>query len=139
MLLLMMRRSMPRVEGARGRVAVVVAILERVREILNLTVGFVLADAIGLLNLPGENLALTVDGGELIVGQFAPFLLNLPFDLFPVALHTIPVHRRFLRMTAAPAEKCGLILVESKSRANALCAGLGLRLARGRCRSAAYM
>ena len=36
----------------------------------------------------------SVNGGEIVVGQLAPLLFDLPLDLLPVSFDTIPVHDR---------------------------------------------
>ena len=35
---------------------------------------------------------LAVDGGQIIVRQFPPFLFDLSFNLFPISFNTVPVH-----------------------------------------------
>jgi len=47
-----------------------------------LTVGFVLADAVGFLDLADELIAATVDLGDLVVGQLAPLRLDLTVNCF---------------------------------------------------------
>ena len=48
--------------------------------------GLVLCDAIALLKAAGELLPLAFDHVEIVIGELAPLLLNLAFELFPVAL-----------------------------------------------------
>src|SRR5262249_22009886 len=50
-----------------------------------------------LLELAGELVALAFQGGQVVVGEFAPLLLDLALDLFPIALHLVPVHGRSLQ------------------------------------------
>jgi hypothetical protein len=52
----------------------------------------VLLDAVTLLDLAFELVALSADGGEVVVGQIAPLLLELPLELLSVSFDTIPVH-----------------------------------------------
>src|SRR5262249_7000983 len=60
--------------------------------VLHLPIGFIAADAVGFLNLSDELITTPIDGGELIVGQFAPLLFHFSAELLPVACHAIPVH-----------------------------------------------
>src|SRR5262249_17716866 len=48
--------------------------------------------AIALLQPAGKLIPLARDGGQIIVGQLAPFFLDLARELLPVALDLIPVH-----------------------------------------------
>src|SRR5205085_9440611 len=52
----------------------------------------VLADAVGVLDLADELVALAGDLVELVVGQLAPLLLHLAFGLLPVSCDAVPVH-----------------------------------------------
>src|SRR4051812_47260631 len=56
--------------------------------------GFVFRAAVALLKTAGEFGALAFNHAKVIVGELAPLLLNLTFDLLPVTFHAIPVHER---------------------------------------------
>src|SRR5690606_22259949 len=58
--------------------------------------GLFLADAVGLLDAPEQLVALAGDDIEMVVGQFAPLLLDLAFQLLPVSFDDVPVHDEFL-------------------------------------------
>jgi hypothetical protein len=53
---------------------------------------FVLVDAVLLLDLSDQLIALSRDDVKVAVGELSPLLLHLAFELFPVAFDTIPVH-----------------------------------------------
>jgi hypothetical protein len=48
---------------------------------IDLLLGLVLGDAVALLNLADQLDAASFDGGEVVVGQLAPLLLNLAAQL----------------------------------------------------------
>src|SRR5258705_4721273 len=52
----------------------------------------VLGIAVALLQPAGELGALAFDHVEVVIGELAPLLLRPAFELFPIALHTIPIH-----------------------------------------------
>src|SRR5437588_533036 len=54
---------------------------------------FVLCVAVALLQTAGEFGALALDYIEVVIGEFAPLLLHLTFELLPIPLYAIPVHR----------------------------------------------
>src|SRR5690242_17701326 len=90
-----------------GRVEVVVAV--PIFEFGDLALRFVLRDAIRLLQLAGELVALAGDGVEAVVGETAPLLLDLALELLPVAFNSIPVHclsPRWRRGCTARYERC---------------------------------
>src|SRR5262249_60091489 len=60
---------------------------------VDLALGLVLRHAVALLKPAAELRALTLDDVEIVVGQLAPLLLNLAFELFPIAFNSIPIHR----------------------------------------------
>jgi hypothetical protein len=60
--------------------------------VVNVLLDLILGEAITLLDLTFELIPATVDGGEVIVGELAPLLLDLACDLLPVSFNTIPVH-----------------------------------------------
>src|SRR5262249_35680773 len=60
---------------------------------VDLAVGFVLRHAVALLKPAAELRALALDDVEVIAGELAPLLLNLAFELLPIAFDTIPIHR----------------------------------------------
>src|SRR5262245_31579255 len=61
-------------------------------ELVQLLLGFVLGDAVLLLDPSGQLLAAAGDDVELVVGELAPLLLGLALQLLPVAFDAIPVH-----------------------------------------------
>src|SRR5579864_7674530 len=79
--------SVARVDVARGVIGTV-AIFER----RDLPFGFVLRDAIGLLQLSGQLIALARDLIDLVVRELSPLFLHLPGHLLPVPLNAIPIH-----------------------------------------------
>ena len=62
--------------------------------VVNVLLDLILGEAVTLLNFSFELIAATVDGSEVIVGEFAPLLLDLACDLLPVSFNTIPIHWR---------------------------------------------
>ena len=54
--------------------------------------GLILGHAVALLQLALELIALAVDGGEVVVGELAPLLLDLARQLFPITLDAILIH-----------------------------------------------
>ena len=65
-------------------------------KVLDLLLGFVLRDAVGLLDLARELITLAGNHVEVIVGELAPLRFNLAFELLPVAFHDIPIHIHLL-------------------------------------------
>jgi len=51
-----------------------------------------LGDAVSLLDFADELITLSGNDVQIIVGEFAPFFLNMAFELLPVSCHLIPVH-----------------------------------------------
>src|ERR1700730_13384528 len=82
-------RSPPLIGAQSGRALLVHALEPSV----DLAFRLVLRNAIMLLQTAGELLALALDHIEVVVGELAPLLLSLAFELFPVAFNTIPIHR----------------------------------------------
>src|SRR5215831_1405338 len=60
---------------------------------VDLALGLVPRHAVAPLKPAAELRALTLDDVEIVVGEFAPLLLNLAFELFPIAFNSIPIHR----------------------------------------------
>ena len=58
-----------------------------------MAIGFVLRHAVALLKPAAELRALALDDVKIIVGELAPLLLNLAFELLPIAFDTIPIQR----------------------------------------------
>jgi hypothetical protein len=63
---------------------------------VDLALGLVLRNAIALLETAGELLALALDHVEVVIGELAPLLLNLAFELLPVSFNAIPIHHSLL-------------------------------------------
>src|SRR3954454_7892389 len=59
---------------------------------VDLTLGVILRDTIALLKPAGEFRPFALDHVEVVVGELAPLLLSLAFELFPVAFNTVPIH-----------------------------------------------
>jgi hypothetical protein len=60
---------------------------------IDLAFGVVPRHAVALLKPAAELRALTLDDVEIVVGELAPLLLSLAFELFPIAFNSIPIHR----------------------------------------------
>src|SRR4051812_977362 len=60
--------------------------------VVHLLLGFVLADAVGLLDAAEQLVALAGDAVEVVVGQLAPLLLHFALRHLPVAFDAIPIH-----------------------------------------------
>src|SRR5262249_14673924 len=56
---------------------------------VDLALGLILRHAVALLKPAAELHALTLDDVEIVVGKLAPLLLNLAFELFPIAFNSI--------------------------------------------------
>src|SRR6185503_6701855 len=65
--------------------------------VFDLALGFVLLDAVALLDLAHQLVAMAAHLIELVVGELAPLLLQLARHLLPVALNAVPVHLQNLR------------------------------------------
>src|SRR5437868_465046 len=59
---------------------------------LHFFLGTLLGIAVAFLDAPGQLVTLAVDLGQIVVGQVAPFLLDLALGLIPLAFHLVPVH-----------------------------------------------
>jgi hypothetical protein len=59
---------------------------------LDLRLGLVLGNAVGFLDCSRQLIALAGNRVKIFVGQLAPFLLHVPFELFPVAFDHVPIH-----------------------------------------------
>src|SRR6478609_10308863 len=59
---------------------------------VDLTLGVILRHTIALLKPAGEFRPFALDHVEVVVGELAPLLLSLAFELFPVAFNTVPIH-----------------------------------------------
>jgi hypothetical protein len=64
--------------------------------IRHLTFGFVSGNAVAFLDLADQLIALAGYHIQLVIAQFAPLLLDLAFDLVPIAFDYIPVHQSLL-------------------------------------------
>src|SRR5271169_1270358 len=60
--------------------------------VVNVLAHAVLGEAVALLDLAFELIALAVDQGQIVVGELAPLLLDLALGLFPVSFDTVPIH-----------------------------------------------
>src|SRR5579862_2131081 len=61
-------------------------------ELLSLALCLVSGEAIALLKLPGELLAVSFQLREVVVSELAPLLFDLAFDFVPSACNAIVVH-----------------------------------------------
>src|SRR5690606_6215119 len=59
---------------------------------VNALFGLVARDAIALLDLAGQHVALALNHIQIVVGELAPLLLDLPDQLLPVALDDVAIH-----------------------------------------------
>src|SRR5512141_2086810 len=73
-------------------------------KVLDLFFGFLLRDAVGLLYLPRQLIALAGNHVEVIVGKLAPLRFHLALELLPVAFNDIPVHSDLLWFGPRPAK-----------------------------------
>ena len=58
------------------------ALVGAVEPSIDIALGVALRDTIALLKAPGEFRPFALDHIKIVVGEFAPLLLNLPFELF---------------------------------------------------------
>src|SRR6267154_731640 len=65
---------------------------EVIGKLVQFLLGLLLGVTVLLLELAGELVALATDGRQVAVGQFAPLLLHLAGELFPVSCDLVPVH-----------------------------------------------
>src|SRR5712671_3332571 len=68
-------------------------LFERFEPVIHVLVNLILGEAVALLQLAFQLIAATLDHVEIIIGEFAPLLLGLAFDLLPVAFNPVPIHR----------------------------------------------
>src|SRR5580704_15204768 len=62
------------------------------RPVVDLRARLVFGNAVAFLNLALQLVALAVDGGQIVIREIAPLLLDFALDLLPVSLDSIPVH-----------------------------------------------
>jgi hypothetical protein len=83
-------------------------VLVKLFKIFDLLLGFVLRDAVGLLDLARQLIALSGNHVEVIVGEIAPLCFHLALELLPVAFNDIPVHIKLrllgFRLVVLPIE-----------------------------------
>src|SRR5262245_9732568 len=60
--------------------------------VVDVPADLILGQTVALLDLAFELIPATRNDVEIVVGELAPLLLHLAFDLFPISLHAIPVH-----------------------------------------------
>src|SRR5262245_20619811 len=60
--------------------------------IVDVLADLILGQTVALLDLALELITAAADDVEIFVGELAPLLLHLPFDLLPISLHAIPIH-----------------------------------------------
>jgi len=66
---------------------------------------FLARNSVALLNSADKLIALALYDLPIIVGQFAPLLLRLPDELFPVSLHLVAIHFRISSAMLITLEK----------------------------------
>ncbi|CAH1654058.1 hypothetical protein CHELA1G11_10725 [Hyphomicrobiales bacterium] len=76
--------------------------------VIDLPLGFVLRDAIALLQLSGEFRAFTLHDIQIVVGELAPLLLQIPLELLPVTFNAIPIHITLLYSNDYERNELGL-------------------------------
>src|ERR1700675_4535809 len=64
----------------------------RLQPVVDVLAHHVFCQAIALLDLAFELVALAVDCGQIVVGELTPLLLDLAFGLLPVSFDAVPVH-----------------------------------------------
>jgi|TARA_R100001509_G_scaffold154637_1_gene116408 hypothetical protein len=69
--------------------------LEAVKPVADLTVGLFAFNAIGFLNQANQFFLLAFDLIKIIVGEAAPFALDVTTHLFPTAFNLVPIHQVF--------------------------------------------
>ena len=89
---------------------------------VDLALGRIVGDAAALLYPARQLGALAFDELDVIVGELAPLLTNLAFDLLPVAFDTVPIHRWLL-----PGSLQGVFLERRSSAHRAPGGNAGLR------------
>jgi uncharacterized protein YjbJ (UPF0337 family) len=62
------------------------------RPVVDLLLGLVAGNAVVLLDLADELLALTRHAIDVVVSELAPLFLDLAGELLPVAFDTVPIH-----------------------------------------------
>src|SRR3954469_1506902 len=70
--------------------------------VVDVLANLVLGDAVPLLDLALKLVALAAHDIEIVVGQLAPLLLDLAFDLLPVSFDAIPIHENLLVAVPGP-------------------------------------
>src|SRR5438477_10202029 len=80
------------------------------KPVVDVLLHLVLGIAVASLELALELLTAAVDLGEVVVGQLAPFLLDLAGELLPVAFDAIPVHAGLHCCACHPARVRRLLL-----------------------------
>src|SRR5437763_16103719 len=63
---------------------------------VDLPLGFVPLKTVALLDPADELGALALDQIEIVIGELAPLLLHLAFQLFPISFYAIPIHGSLL-------------------------------------------
>src|SRR3954451_25157138 len=86
------RRPEPPPSGARAACERKHPSVDAVEPGIDLPLGVILCDTIALLKPPGEFRPFALDHVEIVVGELAPLLLSLAFELFPVAFNAVPIH-----------------------------------------------
>src|SRR5258707_9593001 len=66
--------------------------LLRAVPVVDILAHLILGDAVPLLNLAFELVALAANDIEIVIGQLAPLRFDLAFDLLPISFHAIPIH-----------------------------------------------
>src|SRR5258708_7751597 len=67
-------------------------LLQRPEPVIDIPVNLILGKTVALLQLAFELLASAFDHVEIVIGEFAPLLLGLALELFPVAFDPVPIH-----------------------------------------------
>src|SRR5262245_3951280 len=67
-------------------------LVNRVQPAVDCALGLVPGVAVALLQAAGEFLAPALNNVQVIVGELAPLLLGLAFELLPVSFDAIPIH-----------------------------------------------
>src|SRR3954467_9024152 len=70
--------------------------LLRAVPVVDILAHLVLGDAVPLLDLAFELVALAANEIQIVVGQLSPLFFDLAFDLLPISFHAIPIHSQDL-------------------------------------------
>ena len=59
---------------------------------VNILANLIFCETVPLLDRAFELILTAIYNVKIVVSELPPLLLDLPFDLLPISLHSIPVH-----------------------------------------------